>query len=99
MDCESRARGSHYLLLLTTCELPKYRLCDGGRGLDGKRVHEHARRRRHVVKFSRPAGYQFDYEATPSSTLLCARIFPRRLGDGEGWILKRADEESKIASV
>ena len=51
MDGKSRARCSHYLLLLGTRKLPEYRLCDGGGGLDGKRVHEHARRRCHVVGF------------------------------------------------
>lgn len=75
MDGESRARGSHYLLLLGTRKLPKYRLRYGGGGLDGKRVHEHARRRCHAVGFSQPAGYQFDYKATPSLMLLCVSVF------------------------
>ena len=33
MDAESGAGGSHYLLLLGTRELPKYRLCYGEGGL------------------------------------------------------------------
>ena len=54
MNGESRARGSHYLLLLRTSELAKYRLCYGGRGLNRKGIHEHARRRRHCVGLFSP---------------------------------------------
>lgn len=79
MDGESRARGSDYLLLLGTRKLSEYRLRYGGGGLDGKRVHEHARRRCHVFDFSQPAGYQLDYKATPSLVLLCVRVFPLSL--------------------
>ena len=59
MDGESRARGSHYLLLLGTRKLPEYGLCYGRGRLDCKGVHEHARRRCHVVTYQ-PAGYQPD---------------------------------------
>ena len=56
MDAKSGARGGHYLLLLSTCELPEYRLCDGEGRLYRQRVHEHARRRRHFIEISQPAG-------------------------------------------
>ena len=59
MDGEPRARGCHYLLLLGTRKLPEYGLCYGGGRLDCKGVHEHARRRCHVVT-CQPAGYQSD---------------------------------------
>ena len=81
MDGESRARGSHDLLLFGTRKLPQYRLCYGGRGLDCKGVHEHARRCRHVLGDSQPAGYQFNCKRTPSSMLLCARMSAHSLGE------------------
>lgn len=59
MDGESRARGGHYLLLFGTRELSEYRLCYGGRGLDRKRVHEHARCRCHFVGLCQPVGYKY----------------------------------------
>lgn len=60
MDGQSRARGSHDLLLLGTRKLPEYRLCYGGGGLDRKGVHEHARRRRHFFCLFQPAIYRWN---------------------------------------
>ena len=60
MDAKSGARGSHYLLLLSTRELPKYRLCYGEGGLYRQRIHEHARRCRHFIEVSQPAGFYSD---------------------------------------
>ena len=60
MDSESRARGSHYLLLLGARKLPENGLCYRGGGLDCEGVHEHVRRRRHVGPDLQPAGCQLD---------------------------------------
>lgn len=72
MDSESRAGGSHYLLLLGTRKLSEYRLCYGRRGLDRKRVHEHARCRRHFVDLSQPEGNDLCSNFTPSLILFCS---------------------------
>ena len=64
MDSESRARSSHYLLLLGARKLPENGLCNRGGGLDCQGVHEHVRRRRHIGPDLQPAGCQFD--ATPA---------------------------------
>ena len=64
MDGESRARGSHYLLLFGACELPENGLGYRGGGLDCQGVHEHVRRRSHIGPNPQPAGCQFD--ATPA---------------------------------
>ena len=63
MNGESRARGSHYLLLFRASELAQYRLCYGGGGLNGEGVHKHARRRRHCVGLFSPQA--FDSEKKP----------------------------------
>ena len=64
MDSESRARSSHYLLLLGACKLPENGLGYRGRGLNRQGVHEHVRRRSHIGPDLQPAGCQFD--ATPA---------------------------------
>ena len=74
MNGESRARGRHNLLFLGTRKLPKYRLCYSGGGLDCQRVHEHARRRGHFARLSKPVGYDSDYKATTRSILLCVNM-------------------------
>lgn len=64
MDSKSRARSSHYLLLLGARKLPENGLGYRGGRLDCQGVHEHVRRRRHVGPDPQPAGCQFD--ATPT---------------------------------
>ena len=64
MDSKSRARSSHYLLLLGARKLPENGLGYRGGGLDCQGVHEHVRRRRHSGPDPQPAGCQFD--ATPT---------------------------------
>ena len=64
MDSKSRARSSHYLLLLGARKLPENGLGYRGGRLDCQGVHEHVRRRRHIGPDPQPAGCQFD--ATPT---------------------------------